>query len=94
MARALQHKTPLELSSTKYVTLRESYPEKADYYGKIVVPALPSEAQRELRRATNPLATFRKWLRQLEIGAALEVVKARQVFVTKKQAVRWLPTHS
>jgi hypothetical protein len=62
-------------------------------YLPVIVPPLGAEAKKEIRRGRNPLHTFRRALRRLEIVAALQAIKARKAFALSQSARKWLPTH-
>jgi hypothetical protein len=84
-----------ELSPTtlhvQHYTVRDET-ESSEYYPKIEVPSLPAQAHRELKRGRDPIATFRRWLRLLEIAAAVQQLQARRAFAQQRTAIRWLPT--
>jgi hypothetical protein len=81
-----------DTASTKLgrIPIREY--EAPEVWQPIQVPPLSAEVQRELKRGRDPVASFRKWVRRLEIVAAVEAVKARQAFALSKSAVAWLPS--
>jgi hypothetical protein len=79
-----------QLSTTKYTT--PSY-EPRDYYPKVVVPPLSPEVQTEMKRGSDPVSAFRKFIRNVDIRVALENVRARKAFALSKSATAWLPSH-
>lgn len=81
--------------SLRQFTLLPSRPSARSIEGylPVIVPPLGAEAKKEIRRGSNPLRSFRKWLRRLEVATALEVVRARKAFALSKSALNWLPTH-
>jgi len=88
-ASQIRRPTTLKETPTKLSTIVP-----LDRWPKVVLPALPDEAFAELKRGRDPIATFRKWLRRLDIKAALEAVKARQQFAASKAAMKWLPSQA
>jgi hypothetical protein len=103
MTRSLFHSRPLADRALARIAADISFPalrcttfkeyKSTEGFAPIVVPPLCAEDKKEIRRGRNPLQTFRRALRRLEIAASVELVRARTAFALSKCATAWLPQH-